>query len=482
MNRPFDEAKYKALLEGREIKEVKFSQTLENKDFRTDSDFWAKEPKKNPALKYEQIGKHLKKSQYGISIAMNEDRKGYPIYRMNEIHNMFADFTVKKCADITNEDLRLFKLNDKDVLFNRTNSYEWVGRTGIYRKSSDDNFVFASYLVRFVPDEKTITPEYLTTFLNTKYGIWDVKRRARHSINQTNVNPEEVKEIEIPLLSETIQKQIQFCFETAYSKLKDSTRIYKQAENLLLEAVGLKNFEPSKEKTNVKNFSECFQASERLDAEFYQRKYDDIESKIKKNKNWDNLGNLQTKIDTGEYAPAYFRKDEAEDLTFYIRSTNIKRGQIELDDNYYVSKKDFVRIAEKGDIVTARVGSVGVFGEVRKELEGAIYSDNILCFRLPDSFIPSVYTILFNTTHYFDLIDRLARGSVQQRLNQETLKDLIVPYIETETQEEISELIEESFRLRKESENLLEIAKRAVEIAIEEREETAIEFINAEIN
>ncbi len=201
MNSPFDEVKYKALLKGREIKEIKFSQTVNNKDFRTDSDFWTKEPVKNPALKYEPIGKHLKTSQYGISIAMNEDKTGYPIYRMNEIHNMFADFTVNKFADITQAELNQFKLNDKDVLFNRTNSYEWVGRTGIYRKTDKDDFVFASYLVRFVPNEKVITPEYLTTFLNTKYGIWDVKRRSRHSINQTNVNPEEVKAIEIPLLS-----------------------------------------------------------------------------------------------------------------------------------------------------------------------------------------------------------------------------------------------------------------------------------------
>lgn len=72
-----------------------------------------------------------------------------------------------------------------------------------------------------------------------------------------------------------------------------------------------------------------------------------------------------------------------------------------------------------------------------------MYSDNVLCFRLPDDFIPSVYTLLFNTKIYFDLIDRLARGSVQQRLNQETLKEINIPIIDFVDQLKISELIEE---------------------------------------
>src|SRR5699024_10261741 len=132
----------------------------------------------------------------------------YPIYRMNEIHNMLCDVDVLKSADVSEEKSEQFFLNDRDVLFNRTNSYKWVGRTGLYRKHDERNFVFASYLVRFVPKIELLTPEYLTAFLNSKYGVWEVKRRSRQSINQTNVNPEEVKEIEIPLLSMEFQATI----------------------------------------------------------------------------------------------------------------------------------------------------------------------------------------------------------------------------------------------------------------------------------
>ena len=77
-------------MEGLEIKEKKLYEVLSNKDFRIDSSFYTKEPKKNPDLIYAKIGEHLISSQYGISIEMNTDSVGYPIYRMNEIHDMYA--------------------------------------------------------------------------------------------------------------------------------------------------------------------------------------------------------------------------------------------------------------------------------------------------------------------------------------------------------------------------------------------------------
>ncbi|MDR1182064.1 MAG: restriction endonuclease subunit S, partial [Bacteroidales bacterium] len=203
------------MLEGLEVSEVMLSRAIENKDSRMDSDFWTKEPKKNSELQYKKVGDILLSSQYGISIAMNEDGIGYPIYRMNEIHNMLCDLAINKCADITVSEFEKFELKDKDVLFNRTNSFEWVGRTGIYYQNDEIERTFASYLVRFNPDENIVLPEYLAVFLNTKQGVWDVKRRARQSINQTNVNPEEVKEIEIPVLPMDFQKQIRIRFEKA---------------------------------------------------------------------------------------------------------------------------------------------------------------------------------------------------------------------------------------------------------------------------
>lgn len=329
-----------------------------------------------------------------------------------------------------------------------------------------------------INEPEKINPWYFAIYFNSKYGIKQIERLATGNV-QPWVPIFQIRKLKTHITSDNFQKVIADIGQTAHFHIKTSKERYEQAENLLLETLGLADFQPSQEPVNVKSFSESLGTSGRLDAEYYQIKYDEIISRIKTN-NYSTLSEKIIRIDTGEYSPEYFSKGEKEGLSFYIRSTNLKDGLIEFDDSYYVPKKDFVRISKAGDILTARVGSVGVFSEVRKELEGSVYSDNILCFRLPESFIPSVYTLLFNSEYYYELIDRLARGSVQQRLNQETLKDLLIPVIDFDKQREIADLVEESFKLKKQSEHLLEVAKKAVEMAIEQDEETAIAFINSD--
>ena len=216
-------------------------------DFRWDSQYLSCEPYKNKSFKYIPIGDTLTSSQYGVSIEMNEDNIGTKIYRMNEISNMLCDRNILKYAELSDSQIAAFKLKDRDVLFNRTNSKEFVGRTGIFRKFSDEDIVFASYLVRVNPDPKIVTPEYLTAFLNTKYGRIDIKRRARHSVNQSNVNLEEAKRIEIPLLCNQLQGKITLSFDKAFDLLQASESAFYQAQTLLLTELGLADWQPKRQ-------------------------------------------------------------------------------------------------------------------------------------------------------------------------------------------------------------------------------------------
>ena len=469
------------MLEGLEIKEKDFSSTYLNKDFRIDSQFYTKEPAKNSKLKYEKIGNIIKKAQYGASIAMNEDGVGYPIYRMNEIHNMLCDMEVSKFADISKNELKTFTLNDRDVVFNRTNSFEWVGRTGLYKKLDNRDFVFASYLVRFIPNEDLIFPEYLSAFLNSKQGVWDIKRRARQSINQTNVNPEEVKEIEIPLLSKPFQENLKECFDKAFELLIDSKSAYTQAEQLLLQELNLADFQPSQEPVNVKSFSESFGSSGRLDAEYYQVKYDDVENQIISYKNgYSTLGNQIDYIKTGEYSDSYISKSKGS--SYYLRNTNISKGEIIPDENYSVDSTKFQCSANLNEVLTSRVGTIGLFGVINESLVNSVYSDNILCFKLVDDLNPYVYSILFSSQPYQLLLEKLAGGSVQPLITQTSIKTLVIPIIDQDKQQQIADLVEESFNRKKQSEHLLEIAKQAVEMAIEQDEERAMGWIKEQTN
>lgn len=354
-------------------------------------------------------------------------------------------------------------------------THEIVGRAAIiFPEHLPANINQNIALIR--ADKTRINSHYLNIFLNTKYGRNLLYYHSRQT-EQVNLNCREVERVCVPILKriESVVARMSFA---AHQLLRESQSRYKLAESRLLEAVGLSDFEISNENKNIKKFSESFLLSSRIDAEYYQLKYDEILTKLASNNKTDILGNVSLKVETGEYAPEYFHMNEASELTFYIRSKNLKGGLIEHDVGYYVPKNDFTKIAKEGCILTARVGSLGIFGEVREEDDGAVYSDNVISLQLPDDFLPSVYTLLFNTKYYFELIDRLARGSVQQRLNQETLKELIVPFIDFNEQERVAELIEESFTLKAKCRELLEVAKSAVEIAIEEDENVAEDYIH----
>lgn len=470
------------MLEGREISEVWLSKTLENKDFRTDSDFYTKAPKVNPNLKYVSIGSILKNSQYGISIEMNEEGKGYPIYRMNEIHNMLCDFEVNKCADISFSEFQKFELNDKDVLFNRTNSYEWVGRTGIYRKQAGKDFTFASYLVRFVPDENIVLPEYLTTFLNTKFGVWDIKRRARHSINQTNVNPEEVKAIQIPLFSLDFQYQLKDYFDKAYQNLEQSKTLYTEAENLLLESLDLKDFDFEKEKvsTNIKSFSQSFLSTGRLDAEYYQPKYEILENKIRSYEGGVMLLSEIAYTKRGSLISEDFYDYEIG--TPYIRGADISSGILENSKMVYINPR-FKHTTEtkvkKDDICFALIGSVGTLALVTENFDNSFISNNIGLIRLKSNIILAdvLHLILINKQIGKLYFEQKEMRTAQPKISDKDIQDFLIPILPQETQTLISSKIQESFRLKSESEALLSLAKEVVEIAIEISEEKALQKI-----
>ncbi len=470
-----------ALLEGLEAVEVNLIKTIENKDFRIDSDFWTKEPRQNPKLKYSRIGEILKSAQYGISVSMNEDKIGYPIYRMNEIHNMMCDLDVDKNADISKEDFEKFKLNDKDVLFNRTNSYEWVGRTGIYRKFDEQDFTFASYLVRFIPNVNIINPEYLTTFLNTKYGIWDVKRRSRHSINQTNVNPEEVKEIFIPLLNNDIQNLIKDNFEKANLCRLKSQELYNQAKSLLLETIGLKNFKPSTDPINIKSFKNSFLTTGRLDSEYYQKKYEEVVNHIKEQK-YDSLSNI-VKIKKSIEPGSDVYSDEG--LPFLrvadYNKFGINEPEKKLSFSFCKANKDLIKDLKpkKETILFSKDGTLGLAYMLRKD-EEMITSGAILHLTVKDKtkIIPEYLTLALNSILVQMQAERDSGGSIIVHWRISEIENVIVPIIDFTKQQEIAELVEESFALKKQSEHLLDTAKRSVEIAIEQNEQKALEFIN----
>lgn len=460
-------------MEGLEIKEKKLYEVLSNKDFRIDSSFYTKEPKKNPNLIYAKIGEHLISSQYGISIEMNTDSVGYPIYRMNEIHDMLCDLDVDKCADITQAEYDRFALKNRDVLFNRTNSFEWVGRTGIYYQNDDIQRTFASYLVRLNPKD-SILPEYLCAYLNCKYGEWDVKRRARQSINQTNVNPEEVKEIEIPILNIDLQRKIQECFTRANSLKVLSKTTYSEAELILHEELDIDLSAMISTTVTQKRFSD-FVNSGRLDAEYYQPKYDKIETVIQSYKGG---SDVVSSFFTQNKTACTFDKQVYKYIE--IGDINIGNGEV----NYSLIPTEELPanakiIVNKGDLLVSKVrpyrGAVAIVDFAEKDI---IASGAFTVLQEKQGMKKEVLQVLLRTSFYKDWLLKWNVGSSYPVIKDDDILNLRIPKISENIQRQIADKVQESFTLKAESKRLLNLAKTAVETAIEQGESAAMELLN----
>jgi len=152
-----------------------------------------------------RLGKALQTTQYGLSV--RADRTGtYPMLRMNNLVDGWVDTSDLKYVDLDKSDFAKFSVQKRDVLFNRTNSYELVGKTAIFDLEGD--FVFASYLIRVVPDVTQLLPEYLNYYLNWDDAQRWLKMLATRGVSQSNISATKLGQFVIRLPSPVEQEQI----------------------------------------------------------------------------------------------------------------------------------------------------------------------------------------------------------------------------------------------------------------------------------
>jgi restriction endonuclease S subunit len=142
------------------------------------------------------LGDVLTDTQYGLSIESQSEGQ-YPILRMMNLKDGLATEEDLVFVDLSPEEFSRYRLEEGDVLFNRTNSHELVGRTAVYRLQG--SHVFASYIVRLNTKEERLLPSYLCAFLNAPIGRRQVMSFATRGVSQTNVNASNLHRIRIPL-------------------------------------------------------------------------------------------------------------------------------------------------------------------------------------------------------------------------------------------------------------------------------------------
>ncbi|MBV8549132.1 MAG: restriction endonuclease subunit S [Alphaproteobacteria bacterium] len=451
---------------------------MENTDFRTDAEFFVKLPNENPSYRWQKIGDCLVSSQYGVSIEMNEDGDGYPIYRMNEIGDLLCQEEVSKYALLQSKDAAPFILKDRDVLFNRTNSQKFVGRTSLFLEfPGNEQRIFASYLVRLVPDKSKILPEYLVTFLNTKRGILDVKRRARISINQSNVNPEEVKAVKIPILSHRLQEEVRKDFSSAHKLFCTAQGLQDSATSFLLELVFLCGWQSPESLSYSRKFSEARQDN-RLDAEHFLPRYKAMLDHVTKHaEKVCRIGDIASYCERGTQ-PEYFEDGELAVVTSkHILEHGLDYDNFDRTNADYWGRREFLsaRIF-RNDILTYTTGAkVGRTAAYLSD-DRALASNHVNLIRVEKENALYVAAVMNSMVGRWQT-NMSVSGSAQVELYPSDIRNFIIPFVPVVAQKKIAEQIVEAHHARQKAKALLECAKRAVEIAIEDSEEKALESL-----
>lgn len=344
----------------------------------------------------------------------------------------------------------------------------------------EHDMVALSRTVLGLKEIKNINKFYLLVFLRSKYGFSQLQRHRELTI-QYQLTLERTKRTLVFEPSKTFQSVIELSVHKFIEELNKSKQLYAQAESLLLQEIGLQNFIPSQETVNIKSYKESFGTSGRLDAEYYQVKYEAIIKKIKYQKH-NLLVNVVEITKSIEPGSAYYSEENG--LPFYRVSDYNKFGlskpEKKLSNSFINENKDLVEQLKpkKDSILFSKDGSIGTAYLLRDDLDG-ITSGAILHLKVKNikEILPEYLTLVLNSKLVQMQAERDAGGSIILHWRVSEIENVIVPIIPYDKQEQIAKMVEESFLLKQKSEQLLDIAKQAVEIAIEQNEQTAITFI-----
>jgi type I restriction enzyme S subunit len=136
--------------------------------------------------------------QYGTSVKADAGPlDGIPVLRMGNIQDGNIDYDGLKYIDPSKEDTPKYRLASGDVLINRTNSPELVGKAGVFERA--DSYVFASYLIRLRFWEKLILPRYMAFCINSEIGRRHIVKVKHQVAGQANINSQDIRAMPIPL-------------------------------------------------------------------------------------------------------------------------------------------------------------------------------------------------------------------------------------------------------------------------------------------
>lgn len=461
-------------MDGLECKEIMRSEL--ERTIRIDSEFYIKSAihisemlqikPHNSLTTYVNVsdGNHM-----GISEHFSDE--GVPYYRGQDAGTFFIENSNPVCIDEKTFALPVMKrshLKKGDVLLSIVGT---IGSLSLVY--SDRNATCSCKLAILRPNDNK-NSELLATFLSCKYGQAQIARFTRGAV-QKGLILEDMDQLIVPIFGDRVIEAINNTIQGAYQLQEKAEICYHDAERNLLSSLNIQIKDQTIPVIAEKSFTESFMRTGRLDAEYYQPKYELIQNDLNTDETVLSLCNIYDKPFIPDKASSYS----------YIELANVgQNGDVSGVDTIIGSdlpSRARRRVSAGQVIVSSVEGSLQSCALIEDEYDGALCSTG---FYVLDSDVINSETllVLFKSEPIQALLIQRCSGTILTAISKDEFLSMPLPKIDSELQKTVAEKVQESFALRRKSKELLEVAKQAVEMAIEQGEDAALAWLEKRVN
>jgi type I restriction enzyme M protein len=490
----FDAVKYQQLMDRLEISEVSFQKVMkESYSSRIDSTFFYQEFLQSILNNTESwLLSKICTIRSGTTPPDRDENlaEGVILLKTNDIrNNVLTNNNIENyffIDEVINTRMKNTQLQAEDILINIVGATtDVIGRVAFISDNFPKaNITQAMSLLR-IKDKNLVDPYYLFVFLSSFYGNQQVRRIARPT-GQYNMNLVEVGSIKLPIINFHFQKKIKNLVFECGVLLEMSKNIYSDAEDLLLTELGLKDWKPTEESIAVKSFSESFLSSGRLDAEYYQPKYDQLYQSLKTAtlRNGWQLRKLSELSSLFKYGVSDSLEYIEEGVPF-LRIADLNKHRFSQENLKFISNesaKKYKETVRQGDVIISRSGTLGIAVVIPEFLTNAVYGSYFILTRPKKELVLPTYLALYlNSLAGKMQTEQSNTGGIQTNLTIPVLESLVIACPSLESQQKFVNKVHDSYNAEEKSKQLLQIAKIGVEKAIETEEETVTAWINQQL-
>lgn len=470
-------------MDGLECSEISFLKAITSSySSRLDSDFFKKDALELSAISenWDVLSAICPEIKSGTTPAMRDKnlKDGIALLKTNDIrNNIVSPLSAEQFFYIdeqTDKKMKSSSVNDKDVLINIVGATtDVIGRVAFVPEGFiRSNITQAMAILRIKNTE--YLPEYLFVFLLGDYAKRQTNRIARQT-GQYNMNLTEVGTYRIWKPSMAFQLAIATIIRAANSYQINGQKLYQEGQNIASRLLSIHN-DILSQIFSIKAFSETLSSVGRLDAEYYQAKYDAYDQAIKQYANGFTTVKSEFELVTEKCLRnlSQYQYVEIGDInigdgsyTFSVLKTQ------ELPDNAKI-------MTHAGDILVSTVrpnrGAVAILEE-----NNLLVSSAFTVLRPKFRYSKETLQVLLRTPIYRDWLLKFNVGTSYPVIKDIDVLNLPIPIFEDYIQKEITGKVQESSRLRKSAKQLLTNAVKAVEMAIEQGEDVALAWLKDKV-